>query len=211
MNITIVTATVRLEGLKKAIKSIDNQTYRRWQHIIINDNNSDIRERLDDLCHDNRRHWIDIGVKTHYYGGFARNLGAMIAFSYFKDKDRSYDNEWVCFLDDDNLWYPNHLETLIKGHEEKPEATLIGVDTEVRGYKNSGYRILKCQIASQNCDLGSFIYKKKLFEKYQYFRPRIERKISYDWELIEIMAKGEGVDKVHIVHKPTFIFYSKKR
>jgi len=212
MNITIITAAFRLKGLQRAIASIDNQTYKKWQHIIVNDNVSDIRYKLTNITRGSfKRYWIDLGIRTHYWGGFARNIGAMIAFSYIQDRDREWDDEWICFLDDDNLWYPDHLETLVKAHEEHPEATLIGVDMEVRGYKDKNYKkIAKCAIFPNMCDLGSFLYNRKLFEKYGYFRPRIERKITYDFELISRMAKGEGKEKIHIVHKPTFIYFHKE-
>jgi len=134
MNITIVTAGFRPDGVQKVIESINNQTYKKWQHIIVNDNVADLRYKLTSITRgSDKRYWVDLGVRTHYYGGFARNVGAMIAFSYLKQKHREWDDEWICFLDDDNLWKPNHLETLVKAHEENPEATLIGVDTEIRG------------------------------------------------------------------------------
>lgn len=214
MNISIVTAAFRPEGLSKVIASIDNQTYKKWQHIVVNDNNSEIRQYLYKLNRgSDKRYWVDLGVRTHYWGGFARNVGAMIAFSYLKDSQREWDDEWICFLDDDNLWYPDHLETLVKGHQENPEATLIGVDMEIRGVINPDYRhILKCAILPQQCDLGNFLYKKDLFEKYGYFRPRPRHKITYDYELVSKIAEGEGEDKVKIVHDhPTFIFYHKER
>ena len=85
MNITIVTAGFRPLGVQKVIGSIDNQTYKKWQHIIVNDNVSDIRYKLTNMTRGSeKRHWIDLGVRTHYWGGFARNVGTMIAFSYLK-------------------------------------------------------------------------------------------------------------------------------
>ncbi|MHA1225132.1 MAG: glycosyltransferase family A protein [Candidatus Hodarchaeales archaeon] len=213
MNITIITAGWRLEGVRRVIECVDNQTYKKWQHIIVNDNNSELRWKLPKICRGNKnRHWVDLGVRTHYFGGFARNVGAVISFAYLKDSQREWGDEWICFLDDDNLWYPDHLETLVEGHKQKPEAVLIGVDMEIRGVINKDYRhILKCQIKPQQCDLGSFLYKKDIFEKYGGFKPRPRRKITYDWELIEKIAMFEGMDKVHIIHKPTFIYYHKER
>jgi len=214
--ITIVTAVWRLEGLKKVIEVVDNQTYKEWQHIIVNDNHPDIREYLrryaDGDYWGSKRHWIDFGVRTHWFGGYARNVGAMVSFIYRRQGHRDEENEWICFLDDDNLWYPDHLETFVKANQEKPEATLLGVDMERRGYQDRSYKeIVKCSIDPNFCDLGNFLYKKKLFEKYGYFLPRRNRKITFDFELIKKMADGEGEDKICIVHKPTFIYYHRKR
>jgi len=208
MQITIVTATVRPEGLRKVVQCIEEQTHKDWHHIVVNNNREPIK-RIYPAIRNKKRVMVDVGVDTGHYGGFSRNVGAMLAFSYFSDRRRDYDDEWVCFLDDDNLWYPHHLETLVRGHEENPEAMLIGVDAEIRSYKDKEYKhILSCKIVHQNCDLGNFLYNRKMFEKYGYFRPRRERKITYDLELIQKIAKGE---KVHIVHKPTFIVYHRQR
>jgi len=216
MQFTIITAARRLEGVKRVIDCIDKQTYDKWEHIIVNDNSDEIRNNLHALKINSKfpkkRLWIDLGVRTGYYGGFARNVGTMVSFSYHKDK---FANQgWVVFLDDDNLWYPNHLETLYKAHQENPEAKLIGVDMEIRGYINKDYKhILKCQIKPQQCDIGEFAYHKSLFEKYGYLLPSPRHKISYDYELLKKILEGEGEDKIKIVHpeKPTFVFYHKQR
>ena len=213
--ITIITAAWRLDGVKKVIESVDNQTYKNWQHIIINDNSPELREwyKKEGYRHfeNEKRHWVDLGIHTGWFGGIVRNIGAMMAFCQFQPKRRDMDNEWICFLDDDNLWYSNHLETMVKGHKLTPEATLIGVDMEKRGCGNRKYsKLIRCTIASNQCDLGNFLYNRKLFERYGYFMPRRERLITWDYELIEKMAKGEGEDKIIIVHEPTFIYYSRK-
>jgi len=208
--ISIVTAASRIKGLKKVIECIDNQTYKQWQHIIVNDNVEEIRKELPSLCKGEKRQYIDLGATTNLYGGPARNIGAMFSFSYLRERHRE-NGIWVCFLDDDNLWLPNHLETLIEAHKQKPEAVLLGVDMERRGKKNpKSKKIIPCKIYSDNCDLGSFLYRKELFDKYGYFRSRKEKKITFDYELIQKIVDGEGMNKVNIIHKPTFIYFNKR-
>jgi glycosyltransferase involved in cell wall biosynthesis len=223
---TIITAGWRLEGVKSGIKSINNQTYDDWQHIIVNDNNPDLRVELAELCENEpRRHWIDIGVRCHYYGGFSRNVGAMIAFSYLKGRYRNYDNEWCLFLDDDNHFEPDHLQIIADEITANPKATFVGTDLLFKGCIDKEYsHRLKCRIKPQQTDLGSWAYKTNLFEKYGYFRPRPRHRITFDYELIENIGKGEAVnweevseggsdDKVRIIHQdnPTFHFYHKER
>lgn len=218
MQITIITAAFRLDGLKKAIESVDNQTYKKIQHIVVNDNNSEIRKWYNNEGNKyfgDGRYFIDFGVRTHYYGAFARNVGTMVSFSYLPERIRKTDkDERILYLDDDNEWRPNHLELLVKACEEHPDATLIGYDIEIRGKKNLDYvHNMNCKISPQNCDIGSFMYKKELFAKYGYFPAGLRYKITYDWALIKKMAEGEGDDKIIILHhRPaTFIFYHKER
>jgi glycosyltransferase involved in cell wall biosynthesis len=214
MNITVITASWRIDGLKNVIKNLEDQIFKNWNHIIINDNSSDIRKFLEQNKYfedDPKRHIIDFRVRTHYYGAFARNTGAMISFSFLAEKYRS-ESEWIVFMDDDNIFYPNYLTTFVEMHIEKPTATLLGIDMEIMSKKNNDYvGIKQCEILPGKADLGMFAYKRSLFDKYGYFQARPEKKNMYDFELIKKMADGEG-DRVYIKHqeKPTWTFYSKK-
>jgi len=149
----------------------------------------------------------------------------MLSFGYLKDRYREFNNEWICFLDDDNFWEANHLQLLADEALAYPGATMIGTDLLFIGVKNPDYRHrLKCRLQPQQCDIGSFMIKKELFDKYGYFRPRPRRKITFDWELLEIIGRGEAEDwklveiggsdnKIRIIHSdnPTFHFYHKER
>jgi glycosyltransferase involved in cell wall biosynthesis len=211
---TVVTAGWRPEGVKRVIDFVNKQTYTSWHHIIVNDNNPELRNVLPSLCDGNKRFYIDFGVRTHYYGAFARNAAANVAFSYFSEGLKSkYGELFVCFLDDDNEWLPNHLERIVEAYNERPDASFIGFDIEMRGVKDKNYsHNMNCVVAPQNCDLGSFAYRRDLFDKYGYFQASPRYKITYDWQLIKKIAEGEG-DKVYIKHyRPcTFIFNHKER
>lgn len=215
MLITIVTAAWRVEGLKEVIKCIDSQTYKKWDHIIVNDNNPDVRQYVlknKEAWIKQNRYVIDFGIRTHWWGGIARNVGAMISFTYMANRARQEGSEWICFFDDDNLWRPEHLETLVQGTQDVPEAIMIGVDAEISGYKNRDYsKIRKCVIAHQHCDLGNFMYNTVLFKKYGYFNPSRKNVYRYDYDFIKKILDNEGEERIHIIHKPTFIFYRKKK
>jgi glycosyltransferase involved in cell wall biosynthesis len=211
--ITVVTAAWRAEGLKTVIECLDKQTIHDFHHIIVNDNNPDVRRYLranNYFEEDLRRHVIDNRIRLHYYGGPSRNIGVQASFVYLRERDRS-DNEWICFLDDDNLAYPVFLETFEQMQSERPDATLLGVDMEMRSKQNPAFKsIRECEVKPQKCDLGNFCYKRSLFDKYGYFQARPDKKFKFDYELIEKMARGEGEDSIYIKHVPTWIFYTKK-
>ncbi len=209
--ITIITAAWNLDGLKRTIKSIDNQTYKDWNHIIVNDGNENIRKELSRLCDGNKRRWIDLGFRTHYYGGLARNIGVITSFSYMHHSKRDIDNEWVVFHDDDNYWAPEHLKSMIDASTGLSEPSMVASDAIWMGSRDKDWqREVKCTLKHGGCDLGQFMYKTKLFRKYGYFFPHPRRKHKYDWELIKKMTDGE-VDKISYTNKPTFIMNYKKR
>jgi glycosyltransferase involved in cell wall biosynthesis len=210
-NITIVTACWRAENVSKVIESVNNQTFKNWHHILVNDNNPEIRKVLPELCDGVRRHWIDLGVRTHYYGALARNIGAIVAFSYVHHSKRDINNEWIVFHDDDNQWRNDHLETMIYALNTHPEATMVAADMVRVGANNPEWQQnMGCTLRHGGCDLGQFMYKTELFRKYGYFFPHPRRKQRYDWELINKITQGEG-EKIIYTHEPTFIMSYRKK
>lgn len=213
MKITVITAVTRVDGLRNVIRSLENQTCQEWEHIIINDNREEVRNVMKDFCYDERRHWIDLGVKTGYYGAFARNIGVMASFSYFSERSRKEDRDyWIMFLDDDNEWYPDFMEKVYNCHMLYPNTTMIGKDIEIRGKKDGNYRkLLKNQLCSQNTDIGAWAYKKSLFDKYGYFPADLEHKNTFDWALIKKISDNEPEGNIMIIEgNPGLIFYHKK-
>jgi glycosyltransferase involved in cell wall biosynthesis len=211
MNLTIVTAAWRAENLSRVIESIENQTVKGFEHIIVNDNNPEVRNIFKNLCDGEHRHWIDIGVRTHFYGAIARNIGVMSSFSYIHHSKRDIENEWIVFCDDDNLWKPNHIQTIIEALAHNPHATMVATDSIWVGAHNKDWNEIRlCKIARGKCDLGQFAYKTLLFKKYGYFDAHPHSKQLYDWRLIRKMAEGEG-DKLIFTNQPTFIMSYRKK
>ena len=211
--ITIITAAWNLEGLKKTIKSINKQTYKDWNHIVINDCNKDIRSELEGLCDGSKRFWVDLGVRTHYYGCYARNIGLMTAFSYLHASERDIDNEWVVFHDDDNLWEPTHLQDMIdvRDNSKNVDISMVATDAKWVGAKDKDWSIRRpCLLKHGGCDLGQFMYKTRLFRDYGYFFAHPGRKHKWDWELIDKFTHKEE-ENLEYTNNTTFIMNYKKR
>ena len=212
--LTIVTAAWNAENLPKVFESIENQTFKDWEHIIVNDNNPWVRRFMEGESRHPQRHWIDFHVRTHYYGALARNTGAMAAFSYLHASKRDIENEWIVFHDDDNAWEPDHLQSMIEAAKANPEATMIMSDARWIGFNDKNWvEIRPCKLKHGGIDLGQIMYKTKLFKEYGYFDPHPASKHKYDWRLISKMVIGEGkaIGKIVLTSKPTFLMNYKKR
>jgi len=208
--ITIITAAWRLSGLKNVLSCLEKQTYRNFDHIIVNDNNEEIRQWLKDnnyFIGNDKVHIVDNYTRCHTYGGVARNIGITMAFSYIRECKRDYDNEMITFLDDDNLWENNHLELMVNKLKDNDivfsDARWVGVNdinwSEIREFKyhQGGF------------DLGQGLYKRKLFTELGYFNPRPSRKQRFDYEIISKFI--DSGCKVEYTHKPTFIMSYRKK
>jgi glycosyltransferase involved in cell wall biosynthesis len=97
----IVRTKDRPQLLKKAIKSIAAQTYRPIEVVLVNDGGCglDIEEIKGLLC--------DIALN---YVSLEKNTGRAHAGNVGIE---NANGEYIGFLDDDDEYYPEHLETLV--------------------------------------------------------------------------------------------------
>ena len=195
--ITCITAAWRLSGLQNVFKILEEQEYKDFIHIIVNDGQLDIREYMKDRVIKENEIFIDLPQRLGGFGGWSRNIGVMATRT-----------EWLTFLDDDNEWEPNHLKSMVEEIAKDPNLNLVATDCLVKGKKNLDYKhIRKCVFAVQNIDLGQVMYKKDLFFKHGFFYPRGERRITFDWELLERMKE----EPMKVIDKATFIFFHRRR
>jgi glycosyltransferase involved in cell wall biosynthesis len=111
--VTIITPTTGSEQLADAVRSVENQTYENIQYLVVVDGKEreeKTREVLDSLsC--TRYSLITLPQVTGYeqYNGH-RIYGAMTYIA---------EGEYLCFLDQDNWYEPNHVESLVHIAHEK--------------------------------------------------------------------------------------------
>lgn len=108
--ITVVTPTTGTKYLSKAISSVQNQTYKHIQHLVFIDG----KKHLDKVAEivkntDHTKKLLDI-VPLPYPTGEDRYNGHRIygAAPFF------CKGEFICFLDEDNWFDENHIESLME-------------------------------------------------------------------------------------------------
>lgn len=94
------------KSVNRAIKSVINQTCKNFELIIVNDGSTDNSIDVVNEIVDSR---IIIINKTNGGVSSARNFGIQVA---------KFD--FICFLDADDYWMPNHLEVIEKLIKEYP-------------------------------------------------------------------------------------------
>ena len=216
IKVVIITAGWRPDGVKKVIEQVDKQTFTNWFHVIVNDNNPELRDymaSINNLEDDPKRVFIDLHKRFNWYGGYSRNIGAQVSFPLWGG-DEEKDNIFLAFFDDDNYFSPNHIQSLVDEIEKDNKLLMVGTDMLIRGTINKEYsHLLRCAVIGQNCDLGSFLYSRWAFLNCGGFFPRNQKKIAYDFELIKKMQDSFGEQRVKLIHPeiPTFHFYHKQR
>ncbi|MFO7792179.1 MAG: glycosyltransferase family 2 protein [Candidatus Saliniplasma sp.] len=93
--------------LKRAVRSVLNQTYEDFELIIVDDNSKDdTREVVDNFEDDRIRYHKN---ETNMGGSGSRNVGI-----------RMSRNDFIAFLDDDDQWFPTKLEKQVKVLKDTP-------------------------------------------------------------------------------------------
>ncbi len=105
--VTVITPTTGAPYLRQAIESVKNQTYDNIQHLVVVDGQPKGRVMAREYGH------IDL-IDLPYPTGLDRFNGHRIygASVYLAKGDL------VCFLDEDNYFDPNHIESLVKVMEK---------------------------------------------------------------------------------------------
>lgn len=117
MKISVVIPLYNKEKyVKRAINSVLNQTYQEFEIIVINDGSSDNSEAKVKEINDNR---IKLITQENAGVSAARNRGI---------KEAKY--ELIAFLDADDAWKPQFLETIQRLRNNYPQAGIYGTAYE---------------------------------------------------------------------------------
>jgi len=111
--ITVITATYnRAYVLWRSIQSVLSQTYPFFELLIIDDASSDDTEKL-------MKYFKDPRIK---YFKLKKNKGASFARNYGLKKAKA---NLISYLDSDNVWHSEFLESMVKAYEKNPNKILI--------------------------------------------------------------------------------------
>lgn len=100
--VSIVVPTYnRPEGLRETLTSISKQTYRNLEVIVVNDAGESVGHIVDEFISLLNVRYFD--HETNKRSGAARNTGIKAA-----------TGEYICYIDDDDIFYPDHIETLVR-------------------------------------------------------------------------------------------------
>jgi len=105
--VSIVTPTTGTKYLKQAIDSVQESTYKNIQHLVVVDGNHPNAKVILDQYSNIDKIFLPYATGTEQYNGHRIYGGC----TYF------IRGEYVIFLDEDNWFDPNHVESLINSLE----------------------------------------------------------------------------------------------
>ena len=137
--ISLITCSYfRPDLLRRAIQSVQRQTFQDYEHIIVSDHDPFTEHVYNDFKEDTRIKFIK-AINPYIY-----NLGAVS----FNIGIKAAKSKYICYLLDDDILYENHLHehyNIIKNSDKK--AIHLKYDTIVfKEPTNTVKNILKCNI-----------------------------------------------------------------
>ncbi len=117
----------RPQMLLLALQSIVNQTYSNWEVIVVNDGGDDVENVLSTVFAGERIVYVRLPKNNER--SYARNIGISVA-----------KGKYIAYLDDDDQYLPEHLETLVTFLEAGPyEVAYTDAYRVVHEKKNGRY------------------------------------------------------------------------
>ena len=120
----------KAQSIRKTLDSVLAQTYKDFEIVVVDDGSTDgSADVAEAMLRECKVYGVECRGKVirKANGGVssARNIGIMEA-----------KGEYVAFLDGDDLWHPEYLETLHQLIEDYPDAALYGIGcTTIHGDK----------------------------------------------------------------------------
>lgn len=160
----------RPQSLIESIRSVVSQTYKNWVLYIIGDKCPVLNELMHMIkdagqYHPNIR-WWNLQENNGAGGAVPRNYALTIAQS-----------EWIAYLDDDNTWKPNHLQTMVDEIEKDNELTFLFSSFDV-----DGSPFITQYPVWGGLDTSAVVHKRDLIYKYGLWKDRNDANYNHDYE-----------------------------
>ncbi|MEE9391294.1 MAG: glycosyltransferase [Planctomycetota bacterium] len=178
--------------LPRAVSSLLNQTYERFELIVVNDGSTDgTAEYLDRLCDPRLRiiHQENAGLPKALNRGFESSRG-----------------EYHTWVSSDNIAAPNFLESLLGALESNPEAGFAASNFAWVDENDKLLRVTQDQdlsyrsLVTLNPGIAAFLYRSKLAQEVGDYEPSLEG--AEDWDMWIRL-----VEQAPAVHVPETLYF----
>lgn len=174
----------RPDYLEETVTSVLSQTYKKFELIVVNDGGPDKAAEILNKIGSDRIRYIKIE-----HGGISAALNAGVAHSR---------GQYIAYLDDDDIYYPDHLETLAGYLDDRPEAQFAytlswrcvqrqganGWETvEKKLANNRPYDREKLKSMNLIQTTGSVMHRRELAEAVGGFNEKIIGSQDWEWYL----------------------------
>lgn len=187
--VSVVMPTFNRAGLiEESVESVLGQTMTDFELIVVNDGGDrEVEKTLEPYFSDPRMRYV---FAEHRGLSSARNAGMHMA-----------RGRYISQLDDDDVYYPHHLDTVMRVFEESPDTDVVYTDA-ARAFqekRNGQWETVRRKTAySQDFDprelrwksyipVVAFVHKKECVNRAGWYNEHILR--AMDWEFLIRLSK----------------------
>jgi len=189
--------------LSEALASVLHQSYRNLQIIVINDGGEDVSGVVNSF---GDRRIVFINRKENRGKAFSLNEALIRA-----------EGKYVAYLDDDDLYYPNHIKTLVDALENKTDCEVAYSDLYKTHCKvmPDGRRKVLSKVVKVSRDFDRFfmlyfnhvlhvslMHRRELIEKTGLYNEQLD--VLIDWDMTRRLA---FFSDFHHIYEITGEFY----
>ena len=170
--------------IKDSIQSVLNQTYKKIEVIVVDDNSTDNTQYVVESLNDNRVKYIKLDKNRG--ACYARNIGI-----------KSANGKYIAFQDSDDIWFEKKLEKQ-KDFLELNNLDIVGCKMIIVHEEGNKKRIFpsNTNISHNSIYFNNFISTQLLFGKKECFMVEMfdENLPSFqDWELVILLVQRFNV------------------
>lgn len=160
--------------LEKAIQSVRAQSYKDWELFIVGDKCPKLEGVMEKHLDDPRIHYWNLDTNYGAGGAVPRNYALRVLAT-----------KWTAFLDDDNEWLPNHLQSLWDKMNDTPNVTFVWSSLQINGKP-----IVFKEFRKGRIDTSCILFQTELIRKYGFWKNRIDGGYAHDFELFSRWVSG---------------------
>ena len=177
------------------IQSVINQTFKNWEILIIDDGSTDNTESIIKKIKDPRIKYI---YQVNSERSAARNNGI-----------RSAKGDWICFLDSDDEYEKNHLESIYERISVNNSPKFFITEQKTINRKNNKTSIEKTNFDKSNIPL--FFATESVVPGRVCIHKEILKKYKFDEEIVivedlDLWFRISCEHSVEFIDNPTFIY-----
>ena len=173
----IVRTFNRPQMLRRALRSIAEQTWKEREAVVVNDGGTDVAPMLAEFAGRLEIVYLNFGADEKPGRCLAATKGI-----------EASSGEWIAYLDDDDIYYPDHLASLVEAAASSGALILYSdgmVGEEVKGDAPGEYRLVKVRPGASEefsrarfysgcyIHLSTFMHHRSIFEKHGGFDPEL--------------------------------------
>lgn len=180
--VSVITITLNRPSLEAACRSVDRQTYTNWHHYVIGDGVLP----------------LEVENPKRSVFGFTRALGATEPSANMPNGTQNPLQRWalknldlgdyICFIDDDNLYDEHFLEKMVAALDAHPEVgiALCGADDQRYHQRMDGVPVVG------RCDNSAFLLRSSIAKQIEFPYASMEKDCVQDCEFIITCANKFG-------------------